>query len=404
MHATTPQQAVPSISLQKKGVDGYQGTVSLGAETASRLKGGATLTLTKGKLSLSGGYDYNLDAQKNQPFGSYTKTFQGEELLSEKNYTAKSSGTGRFEWHTARAMAEYSIDSLNLLLYADGHFMFFRQYSKIDAYQTFWQKKGPTQYSGFTTLDDRTEGASEFNLIYRHLAPSDKSERFSIGYRFAYNPDRRYSDVTEKRYLEGFSDWERSPYQESRIRQVSNGGLSEHTLQADYVIPIRQEHVIRVGVKDVLRLGESRPEYHRWDKELGDWATDEHAGEHYGNMYQLQNIAGLYVNYSFQRNGFGFNAGMRGEYAFNSAKFSKASASDFSSHLFDFIPNVSASYNVSSQSQLSLSYSSRTRRPSIWSLNPFRSQSNAYSVSYGNPPLKVRAVTRCPPLLFALFQ
>lgn len=378
--------AILNIITDRKTLDGYSGSITLGGETAHRGDVSTSLLLTKGRLSTAIAYDYRYDKQIDQPIEFYRRTFQGGETINEFKAN-ESKGYGLFQFHTGRLMAEYQIDSLNSI-YADGHFLFSSLLSEGERWQTFRQKGEQTRYSRFNQKMDKVDGSSEFNLIYRNLFPSKESERFTIGYRFAYNPDHRYEDVTEQKSLEEFSSWDRITPQETRIKQLSRGGLSEHTLQSDYVVRLAPEHTLRIGAKDILRIAEARPEYYKWDYAQKDWKEDDNPLYQYGNMKQLQNIVATYASYSWQHNRWGANLGIRGEYAFNTVTFEKEQARNFKTQHLDLIPTFKLSFLPSNLHQISLFYSARTLRPSIWSLNPFRQQTNDFNVSFGNPNLK----------------
>lgn len=284
-------------------------------------------------------------------------------------------------------MADFQIDSIRSI-YADGHLMFSSIDNKGERLQTYQTKALPTEHSRFYEQDNTLNGPSEFNLIYRKLFPTDKTEQFSLGYRFSYNPDHRYKDVTEQKYHPGFTSWDGSTYEETRIKQPSKGGLSEHTLQSDYTMRFNEANILRIGAKEILRLGASNPEYHRWDHSTASWQEDPNPLYSSGDMKLLQNIISAYTSYSWQRKNWGLNVGLRGEYALDKISFAKASAQDFSIPHFDLIPTDKISFTPSQTQQFSLFYSARTIRPAIWSLNPFRQQTNEFQAHVGNPHLK----------------
>ena len=380
--------AILNIITNHKSLDGYSGSLSLGGSTIPTIEGATSLTLTKGKLSVALAYDYNYTRHTNQPVEIYRRTFKDTQTLSELKSSQKGSDDkGIFQYHTGRIMGEYTLDSLNML-YADGHFIVSSINSQDVSQQTFSPLGAPTRYA---TLDRRAsilEGSVEGNLIYRKLYADDKTPRFSIGYRYAYNPDQRYNDITERQYHDGFTSWEKSPFDETRRKELSRGGLNEHALQSDYQFRWGGAHAIQIGAKEIIRLGSSHPEYYTWDYGKKDWQPIDNPLYQLGEMNQLQSVASAYTNYSWNKGLFGMSLGLRGEFMYDKISFSQDEKRNFQTQALHLIPTLNLSYNLTDRQQLSFFYKMNPIRPSIWSLNPYKSQSGPYDLSFGNPDLE----------------
>lgn len=378
--------AILNIITERKSLDGYSGTVSLTGTTIPNVNGATTLTLTKGKLSVALAYTYDYTRHKDQPVEIERRTFEGDETTSEYR-SDQVDGVGTFQYHVGSLMSEYALDSLNTI-YADGHIFVSSIHSDGMSHQTFSRPGEPTRYAAIDDNMDLTSGSVEGNLIYRNLYAQSKAPRLTIGYRYAYNPDKRYNDQTERQYHDGFASWAESPYDETRRKERSRGGLSEHALQGDYQKLWSNGHALQLGVKEVLRLGNSRPEYHRWDYDRGAWQPVDNPLYRLGDMDQLQSVASAYANYTMHKGSFGLNAGLRGEFVYDKISFSQNEANNFDRKGLDLIPTVGLSYAVENNQQMSLTYKMRPIRPSIWMLNPYRSQPTPYELSFGNPRLE----------------
>ena len=381
--------AIINIITESKSLDGYSGLVSLMGSTIPNINGTSSLTLTKGKLSVALNYNYDYTRHKDQPVDISRRTFQGDKTTSlfKSTAVAGSNNDGVFQNHVGSLMGEYAIDSLNSL-YADGHLFVSSVYSTGLSQQTFDRPNEPTRYATSLNQMRLTSGSVEGNLIYRNLYAADKQPRFSIGYRYAYNPDQRYKEWTERQYRDGFTNWENSPYDETRRMERSRGGLSEHALQSDYQFIWSGGHALQVGVKEVLRLGSSRPEYHLWNEGKGDWQEVNNPLYRQGDMSQLQSLTSAYANYAWQGERFALSAGARGTLVYDKITFSQNSEGDFHKTGIDLIPTATLSYMLTDRQQLFLSYKMSPIRPSIWRLNPYRSQVTTYDISFGNPYLQ----------------
>lgn len=304
--------AILNIITDRKTLDGYSGSLSLKGSTIPTIDGATTLTLTKGKLSVALAYDYSYTLHQNQPLEISRRTFAGAQTTSElKSIQGNGNDNkGVFQHHIGRIMGEYALDSLNIL-YADGHFTAFSVNTQGIDRQTFSRLGMSTHYAILDKRMSRLEGSAEGNLIYRKLYAEDKTPQFSVGYRYAYNPDQRYNDITERQYRDGFTSWEASLFDEVRRKECSRGGLSEHALQSDYQFRWRGGHSMHIGAKEVVRLGSSRPEYHVWDYGKSEWRLVDNPLYQLGDMSQLQSVTSAYANYSWNKDRFGLSLGLR---------------------------------------------------------------------------------------------
>ena len=105
-------------------------------------------------------------------------------------------------------------------------------------------------------------------------------------------------------------------------------------------------------------------------------------------MSQLQSLTSAYANYAWQGERFALSAGARGTLVYDKITFSQNSEGDFHKTGVDLIPTATLSYMLTERQQLFLSYKMSPIRPSIWRLNPYRSQMTTYDISFGNPYLQ----------------
>lgn len=375
--------AIINVITEKKSLDGYNILLNSNGNTHPEAGAGVTAIITKGKFDLSLSYDYRYTRESNQKVEVNRKNIQEEEEVVSKLQTS-GIGNGDYQYHTGRGMLIYNIDSLNSI-YADAHVLIKDINSELENRQLF--EMTAKQYSKNKELVKTSNGASEFNIVYQNLYKKNKSERLTLGYRYAYNPDKRNTEVIGYEYSDKFVDWDNGAKEFTHQKEETDGGLHEHTMQFDYRLPLGKYNTLRFGGKDVFRKAGATPEYLLWDDATDSWVknTDE---TNVGKMNQLQNIASAYLTYNYRKGKFGLNAGGRLEYSHNKIDFKDNPQADFTSNLVDFIPRCNLSWNLSASSQLSMAFSSGVIRPSIWNLNPFREQLNEFQLKYGNPDLK----------------
>ena len=99
-----------------------------------------------------------------------------------------------------------------------------------------------------------------------------------------------------------------------------------------------------------------------------------------------RDIHALYTTYSNEFSGFGYMAGIRGEYTYRSVS-SQQSDQPAVIDRFDFFPSLHLSKKIGKQDQAMASYSRRINRPRGWNLDPFPSYIDPHTTRMGNPKL-----------------
>lgn len=359
------QGNIINIITDKRSIDGYKMTILASAETQPKLNAGFTQISTHGKWDYSLGYNYNMDKYNHQPIEAATQYFN-----PLKTHSVQGESKGTYNTHTIHGMAEYAIDSVNSI-YFDSHILLENINSRGERDETVTSIE--SAHSHYTTRMDKREGAIEANIIYRNLFKKDRKEHFLFGYRYTYNPDKRYN-VFE---------------QEVKTRRKTDGGMHEHTIETDYVIPFNKYCALKIGGKEIVRLSSTNPTYEEWNNTSKIWQhLDTKIVDAYGALDLTQSITSAYASYTYRRKKLSLDLGLRIEYSHTNIKFDELTNNNHTSNLLDFIPRTSLSYKIGQSSQFSMSYSRRLIRPSIWSINPFYSKSSNYYYFHGNPNLK----------------
>lgn len=372
--------AIINIITVKNALDGY--SLTLNAQATSRPDGerpvsatndGINFNATKGKVNMMLGYNYRWLNILNQPMTS-DYHFYDTQGANVRNLTTRFLGVdGNHNNHTGRMMLEWKPDSLHSI-YTDGHAYFVHDLSDAH-YQSI--DNGSTSY--FRSNTSNTAGTAEANVIYRnYYRDTPDMCRLSIGYRFALNPEKARTDAIT-------SEDEECREGERTLNRV-DGHLHEHTLHADYALPLAKGHTLRFGLKEIFRIGKTRPSYSVWDK--GEWiATTIGSTEYNGAMNYRQNISALYAVYTGRIQKFSLSASLRGEYSHNSFHL-PGNESHTRYHYTDLIPRLSLTYNLSPMQRLTLTYNASVARPGISELDPFINSSNANTQNQGNPDLR----------------
>lgn len=371
-----------NIITRKNQPDNYRIILNAEGNTHPSENGSINFLLTKGKLSTSLGYSINNRKFNHIPSSSHTEIFLdgGNKATTTQDWEAD----GRITSHLIKGLLEYNIDTLNSI-YADANFLL--QYTKTNTTYNNNYNTHSTPYYFSKVYDNikQHDGSQETNISYRNIYPNKKGERFLLTYRYTFNPDNKENNVIEHRYtdIDHKDEWK-----ELIHKANSKGGLSEHTIQADYSIPINN-HTISIGLKDIYRRSKSDPVYYQWKAETEEWTpVNIYADNEINAFKQKQNIVSAYLSYQLNISCLSFKAGVRTESAYNKIEYRNKTQNSYSYHTFDWMPRISCSYNLSRYSNLSLSYVPNVKRASIWQMNPYRQQLDEFTVEYGNPDIR----------------
>lgn len=166
---------------------------------------------------------------------------------------------------------------------------------------------------------------------------------------------------------------------------MGDNGSFDNTVQIDYFNPINKMHSIEAGSKYIYRRYTNESQTLLRDEATGEFAIAPDYPR--SDMNYTQNILALYAGYHVKGKKLSGRVGARMEQAWSDVVV-RTEKEDiaYDPSLFNVIPYASANYRPNDANTLSLSYTQRLSRPSLWTMNPYRNES-PLSVSYGNPDL-----------------
>lgn len=342
---------VPVINIitSRNALDGIYLNASAKYETVPNAKAGASFLAKKEHVDFSLSYDYDYKSQLDQSiFQSIT--------MNDNTTTLDGKGDGHWNTHTLRALASWRIDTLNTI-YADVH-------AKINNnhYDTQWTVRSVNPTTGTTeenrerNKNEATMGTVEANVIYRNFYRHDNArERFMVGYRYAYNPDKRHYTITD---LSG----ETAP-----LSQKTSGGINEHTLNMQATMPLSSQHQLSVGARTIYRKADVN-------------STED------PDLSYKQSITYPYVSYLGALKWFNASIDLSCEYEYLSMR-GEGDEYHATSRDFYFLPSITL-YRSLGNWNVNVMYGRSLKRPSIVMLNPFQNNENEYFLQTGNPELK----------------
>ncbi|RYF12874.1 MAG: TonB-dependent receptor, partial [Flavobacteriales bacterium] len=147
------------------------------------------------------------------------------------------------------------------------------------------------------------------------------------------------------------------------------GKNNEYTLQTDYILPITKKTTLETGLKGIARNIAS------------DYTQAAQDFDYNQNVASAYSVIGFDLTKKIK-----FKGGLRAEYTDISGVF--ANSLPIKNDYLNLFPSAVVSQTLKdNKTTLKLSYNRRVQRPSLFYLNPFRNESNQFSVSEGNPNL-----------------
>lgn len=368
--------AVLNIKMKKNGTKGYKASVA-GAYVQSTYPKGVVSTnhYYKGeKFSINGGY----------MLGSGTYLNKSENVTRYSN----ASGQIKSEWkgntialnkalaqHSYNFSAEYQLDSINSIALGGNGFSSIKSTGQFDTPTFIYGADGALDSLYYTRVRrDYPQKNNSLNASYEHKFSNKGSLILASDYTWHYF--NQGQEVASQFSLPG-----QPPYRNDRFLTDDNRRIKLFSAQADYAVQ-KDSSSFETG----LRFGNVNADSNLnfFNDVAGTLVNNTSRSNRF--LYDEAVYAG-YVSYSHDIGKWSFKGGLRGEYTHltgNSVTNNEVNRQDY----FKVFPTVYAMYKPVDGHQISISYGKRIGRPLYSWLNPFRTYSNPYAYTTGDPRLQ----------------
>ncbi len=357
-----------NIITSGRRIDGFDGSLSYrqGFEAMQSSGGSARVALQTGKFAfdLNGYGGYFRSPMKNSVSMS-----EIENLVSDANRYQSSTGRGSFEnaYYGVTMSASYQMNDRNLFTLEGG---------------MNGNPQGRNKSVNETVISD-----VDRNPVQEYASVSNSSFD-NVGGSATISYEHRFDE--EGNHTLSFSDNVDIAPNKSDSRMVYTGDVAyeqietedldwiENTFQTDYSKRFGERHTLDLGLKHV----------HRGSSTTNGTTVDGVVTEAV-DMDYTQDVAALYGGYNYNGAKWSVNGGARVEATWNSADVKSSREGDYSfdNSFRNVVPYMSVGFNPSPGHSLSLTYTERLGRPSIWQLSPYETVTPT-SVSSGNSDLK----------------
>jgi ferric enterobactin receptor len=357
-----------------KNVDnGYRGNLNISErfpDGGPNAGGGFTLKQEKFGINVYAGAGIYNNLETN--FSNTQQSYGNDpSLLQQNGYKHNNSRNGYIGTELS-----YEIDSLHLL---SGQFSYNGYHNDGSSYQS----------SLLSGADGILQGYDINNDNNGHGSGGDASANYQIGFKadknrlltFSYRYDGYHNDAFSNLLLSNKVNYPIPDYQ-----QPNGSSISEHTLQADLVYPVKKV-VIESGVKAILRSDNSDFQYLQLDSNTHQY---EPVSLLSNQFYYTQDVLSIYNSYQFSLEKWNINAGVRAEETIVNAHF-LSSGTAINPNYLNIVPSLAINHPLGSGG-INLAFNQRVQRPGIYRLNPFVDKSNPNFIVTGNPNLKPNTI------------
>ena len=379
------------------GMEGYTLTVGSNMNTNGGVGGNLFGTVQKGKLTVSGRYNYNHRKQPRswsrntqEVLGETGSSSVDDARASSANVVSESSTTARSNFQSGSLEASYEIDTLRLVTASFG---LWGANGKGDIDGTglgTYPKDGSQLYRYADFMKTKQSWYSIDGSIDYQRSFHKKDRLLTFSYKINTEPNTRddndvYSD------MEAVDAWQDYLHRLKNQRHKQDASTTEQTFQIDYTTPIGKLHTLEAGAKYILRNNKSNDDRYTQDAQNGQsgqatdgYAYDEENSSHYKHTNDI--LAG-YLGYGLKWNWLSGRLGLRYEHTLQDVKYLLGRGDNFRKNFDDLVPSASVGFRVTDEVNFRLGYNMRIYRPGIWFLNPYLDDSNPASISQGNSDL-----------------
>lgn len=365
-----------NIILKEDRRAGYYGSVQAGVDTRGGWNLSGNVNYSSRKVEMYAGVGYR---ERKRDGGGYSNRInlnaEGHPV-SFLNQTSENDGDGgqtfaRFgtTWHVT------SVDHLNVAAF--GMFGKRNQSTTIN-----YESNVPGSFLYSQRISDAKNPMKGGNveLGYKH----DFSKTSNIDIVGSWNT----WNMDQKNIYNQYSLFENDV--ETRTYQWQRNKMKAHNweLQADYVNAFTEFSKLEAGYKGTFSRQNSPVE--TWTGETAENAVPDE--QLYNRFYYDQDIQAVYATYSGRFGNFGYQAGLRGEYAHTSTRSlgyeqEKNEVKPYKDDYFSLFPSVFLTYTLPADNEIQVNYTRRISRPWGRQLNPFLNITDSTNISFGNPHL-----------------
>ncbi|WP_026950546.1 outer membrane beta-barrel family protein [Algoriphagus mannitolivorans] len=366
-----------NIILKKNEKLGFNGQIDASVGTRDKYQAG--LNLNYGTEKANYFFSYNWQDRRRWERGLGNRTTD----LANFSPTLSQTQNG-FEdetTHLIRAGMDYSLTPKGTLgLYFQGNFD-----DEIEQGETVQRNLSRTGGLDSTFMRSTVENSQSGNYeggINYSVDLDTLGQRLYTSLSYSYD-DREALDFYDQTFLtnEGVTNPNKALTQVNSQPRTSN----LYVFQLDYEKPFVSGSKIETGVKGTFGNWKRGQEFSQGDLASGFVpVTVDSLSESYDFT---ENVYAGYFIFRNKIQNFGYQLGLRGEYTETLGQTTRSNQT-IPNNYFNLFPSAFLSYSLGTENEVTVNYTRRISRPSIWDLSPIYRVRDQYNLSIGNPFLQ----------------
>ncbi len=369
-----------NIVTKKDRKFGLNGTASIGAGTRDKYNGSINLNMRNDKWNFflnssfrsNRNYNYTTTERQNRFYNeaeilndTFFRTYEDRIRQSFGSFT-----TGGVEYQMNERNSFTLTENLNIHSWGNNGIADYSRYSgsgALMAKQLRGSESGILSRSLSSSLD------------YKHKFLREKQELTANVTYVLSQTDREQEYITNN--FDGNNNLLYGPILQSG---PGSGGNNSLNAQVDYTMPFG-------GPNGKLDAG-AKAQLYSFNSDNNPTitfpgGTPQTDSILLNNFDYNQNVYAAYTSYSGETGKFGYQAGLRLEYATYEGSTLALNGQKYFNDFLNLFPSLFLSYQLSKNQQAQMSYTRRVNRPSFWNLMPFVDLSEPQDTSIGNPGL-----------------
>lgn len=363
-----------NIITKKNADQGYNGSINSRYASVYGPSINLNATVKQGKFGLSGYVGYSDQNKQITSFGNSnsiikpavtTQTQLGENWRNGDNLYGS-------------AELSFEMDTLNLITGSYQHYNG-NNNRGTDQYSAEQNGANAVTRSFFLNTDgSSTYKGTDMGVNYQLGFKNKKDQLLTTSYKYSIFDNTQNTAAAYRQYASA------DPLikQPSNYQQFNRSGSREHTVQLDYVHPLKVI-TIESGAKAILRNSYSYIDNYLQNSG-GNYVVDP---SQTNNFNYRQDVYGIYNSYQVKLKKWVGKGGLRMEFTNINADFNTSGGQANSSY-HNLIPSASVQRILNATNNLTLGFTERIQRPGIWQLNPFVDKTNPQFINTGNPNLQ----------------
>ena len=366
-----------NIVLKKNEKTGFNGQVNASIGTREKYQAGINLNYGTEKANFYASYNWQDRRQRENGEGSRNNYLEGFSPRLEQ----VQDGYEVEKTHLIRTGVDYNVSDRGMLgIYFQGNFDDEVEYANIT--QRNLSESGSLD-SSFVRINDElsTSGNYEGGINYT-LNIDSLGQKLYSSLSYSYD-NREQTEFYNQQFFnaDGNSDPTKRLTQTNERPRTSN----LYVAQLDYEKPFTNGASIETGFKATVGNWQWSQEFAQGD-EFSDF--EPVVVDSLSDTFDFdEHVYAAYFTYRNTKGKFGYQLGLRGEYTETLGKTVRNNES-IPNDYFNVFPSAFLSYTIADENELTLNYTRRISRPSIWDLAPIYRVRDQYNFSIGNPYLQ----------------